>query len=183
MLTDDFLLGFGAGKAAGGGGGGSGGGSSRFCSGEFMFEDNGSHSIELPYDGNGYPVAIVISLAEGSYNPDGAAYNSPVKKALTAFAAVKCAPGIPDYTKGAIDALNSCSILYLYQSSTTPAAPSSGYNAKIRVFTNNDASVLQADNMLHVDENNTLKVYCMGAPTRYCFLTNVRYFYNVIFSE
>ena len=66
---------------------GSGGGSSNVVTGTFTTGSTraGTGTVSINYTGSGYPIAVVIYIENGAYDPDDSWYNTIAAKLITAI--------------------------------------------------------------------------------------------------
>lgn len=46
-------------------------------------------SVDIPYDGDGYPIIVLVYPSEGGYNPDGKYYNALQSDAVGMYVSIK----------------------------------------------------------------------------------------------
>lgn len=179
MINKDFLLGFGAGKAAGGGGGGGGGVTIK---GSFVAGTSDTvQSIDVPYSGAGHPVSMLIYVKGGLLNP--AVTNWYDVKALNAvgmWAMCKDASDTaPDYD--ADDDKNKAIVMYAYKNNNYNAQfYGFGGDKLIQVFSAADPTNSGA-NDVKISSKTQFKVYIRSSQAG--FKSGVEYAYEISYSE
>lgn len=157
-----------------------GGGASNYVKGTFKGTTTGTAmDVNIPYTGNGYPVAIVVFPTEGYANSSTGSFNRTVQRYATSMvflvkAAIDHAPnytGAGDYYSGQ----------HRYKSSSSNAGlqTTSSINSP-EVCSNTDA-MSDAARVLIVRSKNKLSVYI--ASSSYGFMANIEYTYHIIYSE
>lgn len=144
----------------------------RYIEGEFQTETPGVLTIDLPYNGDGYPQAILIYDAEGIIKED-----VPRKYTMTAYCAFKNNAQEPTYDEGTANNGFRYQIVYTGAVTYTSTAGSPVY-----VFTQEDP-VLSVTNCVKMPNNKTLKVYMSNATagTTLRFICGLKYKYQVIY--
>lgn len=159
-----------------------GGGASNVVTGSFLFDTNGAHTIELPYTGSGWPVAIAIFPKDGPYT-----YDTHLERfMLVSMLCIKGYAGTaPDYTQTA--ALNGAQIDAVYKSSASAASTQNvSMGTTNRMYNSNGTATPGQTNALRILSANRLSVYMKkrtSTTSDYGFSTEVTYSYVVIYSE
>ena len=159
-----------------------GGGASNVVTGSFLFDTNGAHTIELPYTGSGWPVAIAIFPKDGPYT-----YDTHLERfMLVSMLCIKGYAGTaPDYTQTA--ALNGAQIDAVYKSSASAASTQNvSMGTTNRMYNSNGTATPGQANALRILSANRLSVYMKkrtSTTSDYGFSTEVTYSYVVIYSE
>lgn len=159
-----------------------GGGSSNVVSGTFKYTDEGWHTINLQYNGNGYPVAAVIFVSSGK---DGGTFASAIRRyAISNYLAVKNNCTIaPDYNNTSNDAnyLN-----YVYKNSTTDASNITNGGNTTSIYRTDESTTAGVGHAFRISGQKAIKVRCVDTThntSRYGFLVNTDYTYAVVYSS
>lgn len=160
-----------------------GGGASNVVGGTYITGNGGSaETITLPYTGNGFPMQIVFSLAEGTQNSSGTAYNTIHQYGIVYFVYCKINTTAPTY---AYDDSNTVSRYIVYKSSPTTANTLSGNAATMEsyVFSPNSASSSVWGAVVQINSSTALSVYVSSASGTRGLMPNTAYNYSVVYSE
>lgn len=165
-----------------------GGGASNVVQGTFNLNADGSQyksiDIDIPYTGNGYPVAIQIFPSEGAFSYTGPFYSLIDRYAIASYSAVKAQAEVPP-TYGASGNENKAYVLTGYKS-TASSATSAAANAKNNAMIFNDKGAEIAVG-LTVKFRNSKKMAVMvgyyASVAVYHFAEDIEYTYIIIYSE
>ena len=161
--------------------GGGGGGASNFVTGTFKGTTTGAAmEIDLPYTGNGYPVAIMIYPSEGPYNSNsGSFYNLVQRYAAAYYTAIKGrATTAPLYMAGESD---GASTTLRYKSHASDATSYGTTVIKAASVYNSANAEGTSSGLVRIKNATTMSVFI--ASTSYGFAANIEYTYHVIYSE
>lgn len=139
-------------------------------------------NIDLPYTGSGYPVAAIIYVKEGPYNPDFGTYYSLVQRYATSqLYLVKQIMGIAPAYSG-IGTENKYNIVWSYKSSSSSAT---SYSNTGKQGSNGGlvASPSVASSQLPVTFQSATQMSVYIAGTSYGFAANIEYTYHIIYSS
>lgn len=161
-----------------------GGGASNFVTGTFNgATTNVAMDIDIPYTGNGYPIAVMIWPTKGPYNRyDKSFYNLVHQYAPTFYFLLKCEIDVaPTYSSSTHDYATGG---YRYKSGSSSSSSYSGgsMSEKSIKYVNSNASADSAASVLVVRSNKKLSVY-ISSPGNYGFAANIEYTYHVIYSS
>lgn len=162
----------------------SGGGASNIVEGTFTPSADVVNTLEIPYTGNGYPIACFIHVEGGAINPESALYTGRNRNKWGFFAMYKTFPNLaPTYeTSGNA---NMGSVVGLYRTSDTEGATSYSENGEINtnIFSSSDA-VSSSSGSFKFKANNLISYSSPGSTsTSYGFLKDQTYYYYIIYSE
>lgn len=155
-----------------------------FVKGSFTTgSSSGSSYIDLPYTGNGYPIAVMVFLHDGTYNPNSSVY-SVVKrygilawsmtKAVTSTAPVYGSTSGVDENMGVVNAV--------YKSSTSDAtAVTTSVNKAANVYLATAAGNAYYT-AVRVRSNTRLGYYVIGNSS-FGLMPSTTYDYVVIYSS
>jgi hypothetical protein len=162
-----------------------GGGASNCVSGTFTGTiTNSVLTVNIPYNGNGFPVVVCIEPSAGAYNTSGPYTDMIAPYAVLTYTAVKGTWGVPSYD--GTGGKNRFVISPAYKSSTTDARAMAGTASSVYMLS--QATPAQASGgkgIIYMPDNKTLKLYIgsySGSNTVY-FPANVEFLYHVIYSE
>ena len=156
-----------------------GGGPSNIVTGTFLFDDsvaNSAQTINLPYEGDGFPVAVMV------YPPDGTTVLSLQEMyplTLYMLARVYTQNGSPVYSGDSSRDL--ATVVYRYRNNRSTS--NGGGNIALYDDSREATNASSCSIMLHSD--NTMSVYALqaGASSGYGFRCGIRYTYVVVYSE
>lgn len=159
----------------------SGGGVSNYVSGTFKGTTTGAAmDVNIPYTGNGYPVAVVIYPTEGPNNSKTGSFYSLIQRyAISMYVAIKDIQTIaPTYTYNYTER-NQATYTMKFKSSATSATSYSYTNNSTMVW--HDAGASAAQSVVKVRSKNKISVFI--ANDYYGFAANIEYTYHVIYSS
>lgn len=154
-----------------------GGGASNVVSGEFNKTEVGSYDIDLPYTGNGYPVAVVVYPTGGSAAADITALNR--SSAITLLLVVKSYAGqAPSYDGTTTGGINSATMLYRCKgSSATKYSQGAVSNTPY-----SQSSATQGSGTYLTIKSATRISICISAASAFGFAPNIDYTYHIIYT-
>lgn len=159
-----------------------GGGASNIITGTFTPSAAGVASLDTAYTGNGYPIALFITVEGGVYNPDVEDwFNVNRYNNVGTYAMVKSKlTTAPTYSS--MDATNNgaCMELHKDNNSTFTSYGSSG-NAHNYTFKQGDPSATPLG-CITIPDKKTIKYYAANKGTE-GFATGITYRYWVLYSE
>lgn len=158
-----------------------GGGASNIITGTFKGTTTGAAmSIDLPYTGRGYPIAVVIYPTDGAYNDGSDFYNLIQRYAIVQFVITKSdTTTAPTY--GSTAAKNRGAVLLTYKSSDTNAKSITRSSATaVNSYSSSEATV---SDTLACRLLSATRMSVFIASTSYGFAANIEYTYHVIYSE
>lgn len=160
------------------------GGASNFVTGTFSTGSTTgtTGTLNIPYTGAGYPLALVIVVEGGMYNSAVTPWYSAVSRyAVGQFVATKAnMTTAPSY--GTSGAANQGSIQVMYKSSTSSATSySSTRSANANTYSSSDANSTATTTVRW--RSNTRVSYYVSSGSNYGLLANTTYRYYAIYSE
>lgn len=159
----------------------SGGGASNVVMGTFKATANGAMDVSLPYDGNGYPIALLFWPEEGANNTGGDFYNEVRRYATDILVLVKNYPeSVPTYT-GAGDENRAYRLLAYKNNSSGDTTFSSSGQPNTYSF-NNTVATQGTDAQVMIKDRKTLSVF-FASLGQYAFSKGIEYRYAVIYSS
>lgn len=158
-----------------------GGGSSGFVTGTFTGPTkNRALDVDIPYDGDGYPVFIVIFPTGGPTNPDYDYYDLVQRYCCASWVGVKNRGVSVDPTYTGTGTQNSMAVNG-FEKGTSATARTSQSNAACFVFDNSDASGASFSDIVKIKDNKTLSVFI--ANTSHGFAKDYEYSYYILYSS
>lgn len=161
-----------------------GGGASNIVQGTFKYDSYTSATIDLPYTGTGYPVAIIITPQKGSYNPDDPDFYDLVSAgAIEVYCATKARADVsPRYTGGS-QANDGFTVQLRYKSNTTSATTYSQVASNQYVVCSQGAPAHNTMAVVRMSSATKLRLITQSSDTSYGFVNGVTYAYTVIYSS
>jgi len=160
-----------------------GGGASNLVMGTFTGTTTGAAmDIDLPYTGNGYPIAVMVFPKEGTYKSGGTYYNLIQRYAANFYTAIKNDPSTAPIYSGNIVNQNF-SAVYQYRKNSASSATSYGGTGTVsaKTYTGSAAVNNNSSGIVNFKSNTKMSVYI--ASTSYGFAANIEYTYIVVYSE
>lgn len=136
--------------------------------------------VPLRYDGDGYPISVVICPAEGTYNSSGTFFNSLQRYAMVYWIGMKNEiPSVPTYR--AMGARDQMSYVMAFKNSTTsPLIFGTSNGPQMYVYRDLDAAS-SLSQCVRLKNKNLMSVFI--ASSGYGFMANVDYSYAVVYSS
>lgn len=160
----------------------SGGGASNIVEGTFTTGSSaGAHSVTLSYTGNGYPIAAMVFINGGAYNPAISGWYNSVQKYAVGFWSMSKSvmTSSPTYdTSGVANQGVATAIYKNSTSSSTIYTRTSGMSTNVYSSYNANYTAL---NCVRFKSGNVLSYYVNTSS--YGLLPNMEYKYIVIYSE
>ena len=160
----------------------SGGGSSNYVTGTFTPSATTgiAETFTVPYTGTGYPIALLITLEEGSYNSSGTFYNTIHQYAAIMYCMSKGNLDAPTYSGGNA---NIAETMLLYKASNTSSGVTSTSRGNgIAVYDSSaDATGSSATSIIRIKSATTISYYI--ASTSYGFRSGTEYRYHIMYSS
>lgn len=162
-----------------------GGGASNIVSGTFTPSAEGAATINLSYSGNGYPVAVFITVDGGVEVGGTTWYTTYQKNAIAEFMASKSNfSTAPRYDGGYV--IDKGFLLYACKtnSSGSGTAYSLTYKGSLsQTMFSQDTPSSGYANCLRFSDNKTLKYYASATDGTIAFMVSIPYDYVVLYSE
>lgn len=156
------------------------GGATNFVEGSFTVGTDTTQTIEIPYEGNGYPIACEIWIDGGMYSPKDSSFSRAPSWAIGSWMMMKALMDTePNYTDDSYrnNGFKVCG----YKSNSSPLAYSYSGAVNSRTYTSRyDPSSGSAFNA-YFASNKALKLYTGGGT--YSFAQGFTYRYFVVYSE
>ena len=172
------------------GGGDSGSGASNFIQGTFTAGTAGTvQTINVPYTGSGYPIALAISVEGGTYTNNSGNANAQAwydvihQYAIGYYSMSKCgATNNPQYV-GTNIFIDGATVMNAYKSSASDNnIYSRNFNIGERIYKTGEPGTSSTD-IVTISTNTTIKVRIAGESSGYGFLSGLIYSYYVVYSE
>ena len=166
----------------------SGGGSSNIVQGTFTTGSTRASTKTVPinYTGNGYPIAVMIYMQSGAYDPDDTEwYNTISQYDVDAFYMTKSQmSSTPTFVASASIPANQGVVCSIYKSSTSNATTHSRNGSSSAVFFNS-ADATTGYNCVRFKNNTKTLSYYIGnkASNRVGLAPNQTYAYIVVYSS
>lgn len=160
----------------------SGSGVKNYVEGTFIYDSGGTKTLNIPYNGNGYPILIDIHVSDGMYDTTSGWYSLVSQYKVGQYSFVK---GIintaPDYNSSTYD-INSGLAMVCYKNSTSDATTYAfnPYNTT-QVFTSSSPSASYVNR--EVTMQNATQMKLAVGQTQYSFAMNIEYTYHIVYSE
>ena len=153
----------------------------RIIKGEFIgHSSNSVLTINLPYDGNGYPVSCKVYPTEGPYNSGGSFYKLQKRYAINTWDGVKInLATVPTYNSS--NAENAFSCVVSYKSSSNNSYTYSGSWSASANILRASAPASNRFTALRFYSKNQMRAYIMSGS--YGFAQSIPYTYEIAFSE
>lgn len=155
-----------------------GGGASNIVQGSFIFNESGSKTLSIPYEGNGHAVLIFIRVKDGLENSD---FTQLIANyACDLWLAVKSNP-----TKNWSDSNTNRATRYftVYKSSATSAYKYSTASNVSQILDTGSAHEY-AGSIVAINPSEECKeLYVYMRDSSYGFVPGIEYEYTVVFSE
>ena len=161
-----------------------GGGASNIVQGTFKYDSYTSATIDLPYTGTGYPVAIIITPQKGSYNPDDPDfYNLVSVCAIEVYCATKSRADVSPRYNGGSQANDGFTVQYRYKQSSTSATAYSQTASNQYVVCSQGAPANNNQAVVRMPSATKLRLVTQSSNTSYGFANGVTYAYTIIYSS
>lgn len=150
--------------------------------GTFIYDSGGIKTLNIPYNGNGYPILINIHVSDGMYDTTSDWYNLVAQYKVGQYSFTK---GIidtaPDYDSSVYD-INSGLAMVCYKNSAS-SATSYAFNPynTTQVFTSSSPSASYVNR--EVTMQNATQMKLAVGQTKYSFAMNIEYTYHIVYSE
>ena len=160
----------------------SGGGASNIIEGTFTTGSSaGAHSVSLPYTGRGYPIAAMVFINGGAYNPTISGWYNSVQRYAVGFWSMSKSVMTSSPTYGTSGTQNQGVTTAIYKNSTSSSTSytrTSGMNTNVYSSSNASNAALTC---VRLKGGNVLSYYVNTSS--YGLLPNMEYKYIVIYSE
>lgn len=164
-----------------------GGGCTRMVTGSFTTGSTraSAESITLNYSGNGYPIACVIYINGGAYNPNTEWYNTLAQYDADSFYMTKAQmSSTPTFVSSASVPANQAVVSATYKSNASTATTHTRNGSQSAVFFNSSAATTGYNCVRFRNDVKTLSYYIGNkASNRVGLAPSQIYHYIVIYSE
>ena len=165
--------------------GGGGGGASNIVTGTFKgTEDAEVLEVSVPYNGDGYPILLVIYPSEGAYSSGGEFATLVKERAIATYSAVKSsantAPTYPASNHGNRDFAVATAV---YKGSSSAGGYQDAFARDVAIYKNGDPGTNYAYNTVKIQSKNKIAVKIAGSNTSYGFAKNIDYNYLIAYSS
>ena len=166
---------------------GGGGGCTRMVTGTFTTGSTraGTGSVSINYTGNGYPIACVVYIAGGAYNPDTEWYNTLAQYDADSFTMTKAQmSSTPTFVSSGSVPANQGVVTVTYKSNASTATTHTRSGSQNGVFFNSSAATTGYNCVRFRNSTTTLSYYIGNkASNRVGLAPEQTYHYIVIYSE
>lgn len=166
---------------------GSGGGSSNVVTGTFTTGSTraSTGTVSISYTGTGYPIAVVIYIENGAYDPNDEWYNTVSQYDVDAFYMTKSQmSSTPTFVSSASVPANQAVVCGIYKSSSSSATTHSRNGSSSAVFFNS-SNATTGYNCIRFKNNTKTLSYYIGnkASNRVGLAPSKKYYYIIIYSS
>ena len=167
--------------------GSGGGGSSNVVTGTFTTGSTraSTGTVSINYSGSGYPIAVVIYIENGAYDPNDSWYNTISQYDVDAFYMTKSQmSSTPTFVSSASVPANQAVVCGIYKSSSSSATTHSRNGSSSAVFFNS-SNATTGYNCIRFKNNTKTMSYYIGnnASNRVGLAPSKTYAYIIIYSE
>lgn len=142
-----------------------------------------SVDVDVDYSGTGYPIAMLIFVAEGASNTNGTFYQTTLRGANIFYAIVKNATDVSPTYSGA-DATDKADYFSKYKNSATDNTTIYTNSGKANIYNNANAATYN-DKIVRLRSNKKFAVFmcAAGGSANGGFAPNVDYKYVIVYSS
>ena len=166
---------------------GSGGGSSNVVTGTFTTGSTraGTGTVSINYTGSGYPIAVVIYIENGAYDPNDSWYNTISQYDVDAFYMTKSQmSSTPTFVSSASLPQNQAVVCGVYKSSSSSATTHSRNGSSSAVFFNSSDATTGYNCVRFKNNTKTLSYYVGNkASNKVGLAPSKKYYYIIIYSS
>lgn len=166
---------------------GSGGGSSNVVTGSFTTGSTraSTETVSISYTGTGYPIAVVIYIENGAYDPNDSWYNTISQYDVDAFYMTKSQmSSTPTFVSSASLPQNQAVVCGVYKSSSSSATTHSRNGSSSAVFFNSSNATTGYNCVRFKNNSKTLSYYVGNkASNRVGLAPSKKYYYIIIYSS
>lgn len=166
---------------------GGGGGCTRMVTGTFTTGSTRATTgtVTINYTGTGYPIAVMIYIDGGAYNPDKTWYNTMAQYDADAFYMTKSQmSSTPTFVASASVPANQGVVCSIYKSSTSNAITHSRNGSSSAVFFNSSDATTGYNCVRFKNNTKTLSYYIgNSASNRVGLAPSQTYHYIIIYSS
>ena len=166
---------------------GSGGGSSNVVTGTFTTGSTraGTGTVSINYTGSGYPIAVVIYIENGAYDPNDSWYNTISQYDVDTFYMTKSQmSSTPTFVSSASLPQNQAVVCGIYKSSSSSATTHSRNGSSSAVFFNSSNATTGYNCVRFKNNSKTLSYYVGNkASNKVGLAPSKKYYYIIIYSS
>lgn len=170
-------------RTAGTSSGGGGGGASNLVTGTFTTGDTaGAATVTIPYTGSGYPIAAIVVVEGGAYNPDVSGWYDLVARYNVGFWVYTKADTTSTPTYGTSGSQNAGMVMARYKSSasTSTTLSQAGTNGANTLSSDDGGS--SSTGCIRFKSATTMSYYTAD-PSSYGLTKSLTYRYFIAYSE
>ena len=166
---------------------GGGGGCTRMVTGTFTTGSTraSTGTVSINYTGNGYPIAVMIYMQSGAYDPNDSWYNTVSQYDVDAFYMTKSQmSSTPTFVSSASVPANQGVVCGIYKSSTSNATTHSRNGSSSAVFFNSSDATTGYNCIRFKNNTKTLSYYIGNtASNKVGLAPSKTYAYIIVYSE
>lgn len=166
---------------------GSGSGSSNVVTGTFTTGSTraSTGTVSINYSGSGYPIAVVIYIENGAYDPNDSWYNTVSQYDVDAFYMTKSQmSSTPTFVASASVPANQGVVCGVYKSSSSSATTHSRNGSSSAVFFNSSDATTGYNCIRFKNNTKTLSYYVGNkASNKVGLAPSKKYYYIIIYSS
>ena len=166
---------------------GSGSGSSNVVQGSFTTSSTraSTGTVSISYTGTGYPIAVVIYIENGAYDPNDSWYNTVSQYDVDAFYMTKSQmSSTPTFVASASLPQNQGVVCGVYKSSSSTATTHSRNGSSSAVFFNSSDATTGYNCIRFKNNSKTLSYYVGNkASNKVGLAPSKKYYYIIIYSS
>ena len=145
----------------------------------------GTGTVSINYTGNGYPIAVMVYMQSGTYDPDDTWYNTIAQYDADGFMAIKAQmSSTPTFVSSGSVPANQATATVVYKSNASTATTHTRAGSQSAVMYNSsDAST--GYNCIRFKNSTKVMSYYIGnsASNRVGFAPSKTYAYIIVYSE
>lgn len=166
---------------------GSSGGNSNVVTGTFTTDSTraSTGTVSISYTGTGYPIAVVIYIENGAYDPNDSWYNTVSQYDVDAFYMTKSQmSSTPTFVSSASLPQNQGVVCGVYKSSSSSATTHSRNGSSSAVFFNSSNATTGYNCVRFKNNTKTLSYYIGNkASNKVGLAPSKKYYYIIIYSS
>ena len=142
-------------------------------------------TVSISYTGNGYPIAVMVYMKSGAYNPNDTWYNTIAQYDVDAFYMTKSQMNsTPTFVASSSVVANQGVVCGIYKSSSSNATTHSRNGSSSAVFFNSSDATTGYNCIRFKNNTKTLSYYIGGtASNKVGLAPSKEYAYIIIYSE
>ena len=166
---------------------GGGGGCTRMVTGTFTTGSTraGTGTVSINYTGNGYPIAVMVYMQSGTYDPDDTWYNTIAQYDADGFMAIKAQmSSTPTFVSSGSVPANQATATVVYKSNASTATTHTRAGSQSAVMYNSSDATTGYNCIRFKNSTKTLSYYIgNSASNRVGLAPSQTYAYIIVYSE